>query len=432
MALELGTFPVKDVVLDGATRLEGETLYIDHDGLASVIMEDPRIKRVKVEVVKPGENARIIHVRDVVEPRLKAVGPGCIFPGILGGTEPVGKGTTFRLGGITLMESAQMPDKVIGLRGTSRDTILDMVGPGALSPFTETINIVPCMELDQELSDLEFENAVQRSGFRAAGYLAEVTKGLTPPQLEVFDLDQRNPALPNVVYIHQISGVGRGTAQGVDFYGLRLGEILPTFVQATEFLDGALVTDAIASSAIKVPTWQLQNHPIVMDLLRRHGKDVNFLGVILMRIRFTTHPEKEMVSAQAANLARQLGAQGAIVTWPGGGNMFIESMLTAQECEKRGVKAVLMTYEHGGKTGDEPPLLYMSPDVNAIVSTGSLDRPISLPSVDRVVGGDMVIINPETHEAPRPAKDPIDLDWYLPMYGAVDHYGLTKQSCIAY
>ena len=432
MPYEFGTFPVRDAVFDGATRLDCDALHIDHDELASVILEDPKIKRVSVEIVKPGENARIIHVRDVVEPRIKIDGPGSVFPGVMGGTEPVGRGTTFRLGGLTLMESAQMPDGIIGLRGTSRDTILDMIGPGALSPFTETINVVPCMEVDEELSDLEFESTVRRSGIRAAAYLAEVTKGLTPPQLEVFDFERTDPSLPNVVYIHQISGTGRGSAQGVDFYGLRLGEILPTFVHATEFLDGALVCDAIGSSAVKAPTWQVQNNPIILDLLRRHGKDVNFLGVILMRIRFTTHPEKEMVSAQAANLARQLGAQGAIVTWPGGGNMFIETMLTAQECENRGIKAVLMTYEHGGKTGDEPPLLYMSPQVDAIVSTGSLDWPISLPAVERVVGGDVVLINPETGEPPRPAKDPIELDWYLPMYAAVDHYGFTTQSCIEY
>ncbi len=432
MPFEFGTFPVRDAVFDSVTRLDGDVLHINHDELASVILEDPKIKQVTVEIVKPGENARIIHVRDVLEPRIKVDGPGCVFPGVMGGTEPVGRGTTFRLGGLTLMESAQMPQAVIGLRGTSRDTVLDMTGPGALSPFTETINVVPCMEVDEELSDLEFESTIRRSGIRAAAYLAEVTKGLTPPQLEVFDFERTDPSLPDVVYIHQISGVGRGSAQGVDFYGLRLGEILPTFVHATEFLDGALVSDAIGSSAVKAPTWEIQNNPIILDLLRRHGKDVNFLGVILMRIRFTTHPEKEMVSAQAANLARQLGAKGAIVTWPGGGNMFIETMLTAQECEKRGIKAVLMTYEHGGKTGDEPPLLYMSPQVDAIVSTGSLDRPVSLPSVERVVGGDVVLINPETAEPPRPAKGPIELDWYLPMYAAVDHYGLTKQSCIEY
>ena len=123
-------------------------------------------------------------------------------------------------------------------------------------------------------------------------------------------MSRRGLSLPKVVYIHQIAGTGRGSERGSDFYGLRLGEILPTFVQATEFLDGALVSDAFGASAIKAPTWELQNNPIILDLLRRHGVDVNFLGVILMRIRYTTHHEKVLVSTQAASLAGRLGAQG--------------------------------------------------------------------------------------------------------------------------
>ena len=50
--------------------------------------------------------------------------------------------------------------------------------------------------------------------------------------------------------------------------------------------------------------------PIILDLLRRHGRDVNLLGVVLMRIRYTTHQEKLLVSSQAAGLAGALGDPG--------------------------------------------------------------------------------------------------------------------------
>jgi sarcosine reductase len=432
MKLELGSFPVANVVLDGTTRLDGGVLHIDQSALSSLVLEDPRIERVTVEIVRPGECARIIHLRDVVEPRVKVEGEGCVFPGILGGTEPVGSGRTHRLSGIALMESSPLLGERKTVFGHSADSFIDMTGPGALSPFTETINLVLCMKMDQALSDLEYESAIQRSGLRAAAYLAEAIRGLTPPHLETFDLDKADPSLPGVVYVHQIASTGRGAPRGTDFYGLRLGEILPAFVHPTEFLDGALVADAFGASAIKAPTWELQNNPIILDLLRRHGSDVNFLGVILMRIRYTTHDEKLLVSSQAASMARALGAQGAIVTWPEAGNMFIEAMLTAQQCEEAGIKAVLVTFEGGGKTGDEAPLLYMSPNVNAIVSTGSLARPICVPAVERVVGGDTVLFNPETGEAPSAADGPLELDRFLPMFAAVDHYGFTRQSCIEY
>ena len=58
----------------------------------------------------------------------------------------------------------------------------------------------------------------------------------------------------------------------------------------------------------------------------------------------------------------------------------------------------------------------MSSEVNAIVSTGSMDRPISLPGVERVVGGDTLLFNPETGEEPRPAKGPLELNRSLPMF----------------
>jgi len=49
-----------------------------------------------------------------------------------------------------------------------------------------------------------------------------------------------------------------------------------------------------------------------------------------------------------------------------------------------------------------------------------------------VVGGDTVQFNPETGEAPSAADGPLELDRFLPMFAAVDHYGFTRQSCIEY
>jgi len=45
---------------------------------------------VNVEVVHPGESARITQITDVVEPRIKVQGGGDVFPGLLGSLEPVG------------------------------------------------------------------------------------------------------------------------------------------------------------------------------------------------------------------------------------------------------------------------------------------------------------------------------------------------------
>jgi sarcosine reductase len=129
------------------------------------------------------------------------------------------------------------------------------------------------------------------------------------------------------------------------------------------------------------------NNPVVAALYKEHGESLNFLGVILHRTRFETFEEKQLSANQAARLVKWMGAQGAIITWIGAGDAFIEAMLTLQSLENQGIKTVLMTYEHGGKDGRESPLMYTVPESNALVSLGSLDRPVTLPPVKRAVGG---------------------------------------------
>ena len=75
MSFDLGTFKVSDVVLDVATRLDGEVPHVDQDELASLLMEDPRIKGVTLEVVKPGGSTRIVHLRDTVGAPYRGSGP---------------------------------------------------------------------------------------------------------------------------------------------------------------------------------------------------------------------------------------------------------------------------------------------------------------------------------------------------------------------
>ena len=64
---------------------------------------------------------------------------------------------------------------------------------------------------------------------------------------------------------------------------------------------------------------------------------------------------------------------GVLVTWLGGGNAFVDVMLTLRACEQRGIHTALVTYELGGKNGIDPPLLHYVPEADAIVSTGSRD-----------------------------------------------------------
>jgi glycine reductase len=91
-----------------------------------------------------------------------------------------------------------------------------------------------------------------------------------------------------------------------------------------------------------------------------------------------------------------------------------------------------MTYEHGGKEGVEAPLMYTAPEADAIVSTGSLDRRITLPQVSRVVGGTDLNVSPEAGDERIPADGEIQLSWYLPILSGVNHWGYGRQTCVEY
>jgi glycine reductase len=180
-------------------------------------------------------------------------------------------------------------------------------------------------------------------------------------------------------------------------------------------------------------TWDWQNHPLVFDLYREHGRRLNFLGMILQRIRYETFHGKEVIAQNAAQLAVTLGAKGALVTWLGSGNAFVDVMLTVRTCERRGIDTVLVTYEYGGKDGVDSPLLFYVPEANAVVSTGSRDRWLELPEAERIVGPyDNVQILSYPGAPVADASQRLSLDARDMVIGGVDNWGKESWTCAAY
>ena len=88
--MEMGVFPVREIVLGRSTGYAEGRLTVDADEITRLARESPQITDAVCKVVVPGESVRVPYVLDAVEPRVKVSGPGCVFPGILGGVEPVG------------------------------------------------------------------------------------------------------------------------------------------------------------------------------------------------------------------------------------------------------------------------------------------------------------------------------------------------------
>lgn len=131
MRLELGKITIRDVAFGPQTKVEAGTLYVNKDELVSLVKEDPNIKSLTVHLAKPGEEVRIIPVKDVIEPRCKVSGPGGIFPGFVSKVDTVGSGRTHVLSGAAVVTTG----KIVGFQ----EGVIDMTGPGAdYTPFSQT------------------------------------------------------------------------------------------------------------------------------------------------------------------------------------------------------------------------------------------------------------------------------------------------------
>lgn len=434
MRLEMAEFPVAEITLGSEFRYSSGTLEIDGGELKRIVLGDRRIIDASLEVVAPGEKVRITGIRDIVEPRVKVGGKGQIFPGVLGPVVPVGGGRTHRLSGMAVVTAAEYEGTIRSGSAAQRSAILDMWGPGAeASRFSSLVGLVLSLRLAKGLAELEAHTAIQRSECEVAKRLAEVTIGLKPRRVESYELGGDGSKLPRVVLIQGCHSDSHHAHSGISYYGLSIRDSLATLVHPNEMLDGAIGINTTKAVCHHPTTWDWQNHPLVLGLYREHRRRLNFAGVILERIRFETHHGKEVIAHNTAQLAATLRADGALVTWVGGGNAFIDVMLTIQACEQRGIKTVLIGYESGVKGGVDAPLLYYVPEADAVVSTGNRNSPIELPEAERVVGPYEKIQILNYPGAPVvPAKGSIRLDALDMIAGGADIWGAQSWTCKAY
>jgi sarcosine reductase len=431
MRLELAEFPVEQIRLNRRFAYDKSTLEVDEAALADIVLGDRRITDTALAVALPGENVRITGIRDIVEPRCKVSG-GTVFPGILGPVKNVGDGRTHRLPGMTVIAAAAYEGTIRAGTTVQRSAILDMTGPGAaISRFSKHAHLILSFRIAPGLGELDAHHAIQQAELKVAHRIAAVTKTLQPEKVPIFDLSERNPRLPTVMLIQGCITDPQHFHSGVGYYGMSLRESLATFVNPNEIFDGAVTVDTTRSGRGYYPTtWDWQNHPLILGLYKSHGKELNFGGVILQRIRFETNHGKEVGAQNAARLAKAMGADGTLITWIGGGNAFVDVMFTVRACEEIGVKTTLVTYENGGKQGTDSAVLFYVPEADAIVSTGSLDRPVNLPAMERTIGPyNEIKVLPFPGAAPVSARNELPMEARDAIIGGADIWGEQSSRC---
>lgn len=382
MRLELGHVLIKDVQFGVETKIENGVLTVNKQELIDLIKEDEHLSSVDVEIAKPGESIRITPVKDVVEPRVKVDGPGGVFPGILSKVDVVGSGKTNVLKGCAVMTTG----KIVGFQ----EGIVDMTGPGAeYTPFSKINNIVLKCEPTEGLKQHDHERAVRFAGFKAAAYLAEVAKTLTPDTVEVFETDtllegiKKYPNLPKIGYVQMLQT--QGLLHDTYVYGVDAKQIVPTIMYPTEIMDGAIVSGNCVSACDKNTTYHQMNNPVIHDLLAAHGKTVNFVGVIITNENVYL-ADKERSSNWTAKLAEYLGLDGVIISQEGFGNPDTDLIMNTKKIEAKKIKTVIITDEYAGRDGASQSLADADASADAVVTGGNANEIIVLPKMDRVIG----------------------------------------------
>ena len=431
MKLELAKYPVVRITLGDETRyLDGE-LFVDARDICARMSNQTYFEDVTVHVAHSGDSTRIIHIVDVVEPRHKVSGPGCVFPGVIGLPAQVGSGRTARLSGMAVVTTSE---PAAGEGYYWREAILDMSGAGArYSPFSQNANLV--LEVtpkipspDTHAKDVEMINTIRGSAYSQrlnmalrkaqiglASYLAETVTGFHPASVDTHELTEVDPNLPRVAYCAQV--------MGEFLYGQSIGW-QPTLLHPNELMDGAMYRPFNTPGAVRTTIYHHQNNPLLNDLYQRHGKDLNFLGVLLVPAGPENLNEKELGTGYATKLLRMMGAEGIVISWMGGGHLAVDPMLLIRNCERAGISAILLSPEMA-QTPDDTGFVYFAPEAKAIVSTGNYEEEVNLPPVDRVIGGKSVFVSGDD---PRKAfKTRV-----TQILGATQTFGMGKLTGTAY
>ncbi len=389
MRLELDILKIRDVQFADKTRLDAGVLYIDRRELQELLQDDKRLSGVDIELAHPGDKCRILQVADVIEPRAKTKGSGDDFAGTLGRQGNVGEGSTCVLRGAAVVMSggsAFLKEPIGGM--------IDMSGPAAeLGIYGKTHNIVVLPHPCAGISLPDYAKALKIAGLRTAVYLAKAGEGLKPDERESYDLPPL-PAvaaglknLPKVAYVFAVLSTKHEPIMGEPvLYGSNIDKNLPTVIHPNGVLAGAIISPYGAAG---IETYVIQNHPIIKELYRRHGKDLCFAGVII-----TTAPDSEYEYERAAtvvaNIAKRiLGADGVVLNKTGMGAEEIVPARTAERCEELGMKTAYAMYLHGADQSDASggaDTLFNMRGVDAIVNMGTTYMKHRLPAVDRIIG----------------------------------------------
>lgn len=388
MRLELHKIAVKDAQWAEKTYIDGGVLYINKTEALGVVMEDSRFVKGDLEIARPGESVRIIPVKDCIEPRVKMDGSG-YFPGFCAPMKRAGEGATLVLDGAAVVTCGPIV--------AFQEGLIDMSGPVAnYTPFSKTVNVVMVVEPEEGLDPHAYEAALRETGLRLSVYLAKSCLGAKADSVEVFEKGSvaeealKFPDLPKVLYL--CMSITQGLLHDTYVYAADIRPALPTLLHPNEVLDGAVVSGNCVSACDKNTTWHHVHNPVVTELYARHGKDINFLGMVPTQ-ESTILAGKQRAAMMNLDLSLELGANAVIITEEGYGNPDADFCLNAKLHEQNGIVAVVISDEAAGIDGKSQGTADSTPELVSFVSTGNVNEMLLAPPMKKVIGDATAIAN---------------------------------------
>lgn len=372
--LILEKIQINDVRFGKMTGLEAGILTICQKEMIEKLFSE-KLVNITVDLARPGESVRIVPVKDVIQPRIKKE-KGTFFPGVLSPADSCGEGVTRVLEGCNVVTAGRII--------FYQEGIIDMDGPGAdYTIFSKYCNVVLSADPAEGLSSADHEKEMRLLGLKAAHYLASCTMEKEADNTEEFELAETKGDLPKVAYVYLL--LAQGLLHDNYLYGMNMQKMHPMFMHPNEFMDGAVVSGNCVTACDKTTTFDHMNNPVIRTLYEKHGKELEFAGVIASPVS-PVLVDKERCAMGVRNLAQLLDLDGAIVSEEGGGNPESDLMMICEGLEDAGIKTVLMAHENCGKDGTAQGITIVSDKADAVVTAGNTNVIITLPPVDKVIG----------------------------------------------
>ncbi len=376
-------YPIKQVVFGSEMSYKNGVLTLVKEKVEEIATKGIEGYKISLDVAHPGESTRIIHITDTVEPAYKK--EGATFFGWTEGENKSGETDTVHLTGMTVMQTCE----AAGIQ----EGIVDMTGEVAkYNPFSQTVNLVISFEIVDTVEKPKLQKDLKDSILRTAEFVAKVVAECADENeatIETLELAEcTDSSLPKVGYVYYIQA--QGPLRNVFIDNKDRTTSKPEFFNPLVLLDGALISANYIIACQKNATIHHQNNKIILDLIAKHNKEVNFIGVIVATESSSLEGKKENASI-ITEIAKSKGIEGVIVTQEGGGHADVDLMMTLDECVKEGIKVVLLTNEISGVNGDLPPLVSGSPNANAIVTNGNNDSIITTDEVKKAIGGTSIL-----------------------------------------